>query len=73
MISVHALVRMVILILSCGVVVGIPVVVAAARYGRRQRRLGLWDKNGPLHPTSPSPDETTENLRRLTGDGIRPY
>ncbi|MFI5233558.1 MAG: hypothetical protein ACHQSE_13695 [Gemmatimonadales bacterium] len=31
-------------------------VVAARRFARKREREGLWDKNGPLNPTSPPGD-----------------
>src|SRR6185312_14463530 len=31
-------------------------IVAAQRFARRREREGLWDKNGPINPTSPPGD-----------------
>jgi hypothetical protein len=53
------------------IVVGAPLVVASVRYAKKQRRLGVWNENGPLHPTERPQDETTKNVRNLTG-GIYP-
>lgn len=32
------------------------VLIAARRYGRRQRRAKLWDAHGPVRPTLPPRD-----------------
>ena len=31
-------------------------IVSARRFARKREREGLWDKNGPLHPTPPPGD-----------------
>lgn len=69
----HAWVRILLATLGVVAIVVVAVQIAASRYAREQRRRGLWDKNGPLHPTEAPEDESTKNLRRLTGDDWRPY
>lgn len=32
------------------------VIVSARRFVRKQEREGLWDENGPIHPTAPPGD-----------------
>lgn len=69
----HTLPRTVFAALGVAAILLVPVVIGAKMYGRRQRQLGLWDEDGPLHPTRPPVDESTKYLRRLTGDDWRPY